>query len=231
TMLANSRQVDDLREEIETQAKSSTDALQSDIANVQEAMEALRASLASDLASQTGTTSSQLAKLAERVRALNAASENNIATAKDQIEKLRNATAIERERFQSSLATLAADTAQTAARAEAPRLNAVRLIEGRSIKFARADVPVAPGAAQMVLMQIANWVQLFDLKVNIIGYSDDVGSPQTNLAVSDQRAKWGADQLIELGVNPTSLSVEALGSQPDHDGNADRQIRFRVGGG
>lgn len=48
-------------------------------------------------------------------------------------------------------------------------------------------------------------------KISIYGHTDNVGSAEENLELSQRRAKWLADYLVKAGVYRDRLIVSGLG--------------------
>jgi len=49
-------------------------------------------------------------------------------------------------------------------------------------------------------------------KFQVNGYTDNVGKPKSNLALSKARAKTVVDALVARGINPANLSSNGYGS-------------------
>jgi OOP family OmpA-OmpF porin len=70
-----------------------------------------------------------------------------------------------------------------------------------------------------------------DVKVDIQGHTDSIGSEEYNLALSERRAKAVAAFLMDQGVNADQLETSAFGfSQPiaDNDTEEGRAMNRRV---
>lgn len=65
------------------------------------------------------------------------------------------------------------------------------------------------------LDRLAQWVQQYKLKINILGHTDNVGADQSNQTLSDNRAKAVRDYLIKKGCPADHISAQGFGeSQP-----------------
>lgn len=58
-----------------------------------------------------------------------------------------------------------------------------------------------------------NYISKRAYHISITGYTDDVGSPESNESLSVQRAKAAADYLIHLGASPENIEVKGMGEE------------------
>lgn len=66
------------------------------------------------------------------------------------------------------------------------------------------------------LKNLSDTLKLYeDLKLNIMGHTDNVGSVQYNLKLSELRAKAIAERLISLGVSESKITYKGLGISED----------------
>ena len=60
------------------------------------------------------------------------------------------------------------------------------------------------------------WVSYFkgrrDIAIELIGHTDNIGSDESNLKLSKQRAESVAKYLMSKGISPARVSVEGYGS-------------------
>lgn len=70
-----------------------------------------------------------------------------------------------------------------------------------------------------------------NVKIEISGHTDDIGSQDYNQKLSEARAKSVVDYLIQLGISPDRLSFKGYGKlQPmvPNDSEENRQLNRRV---
>ena len=95
----------------------------------------------------------------------------------------------------------------------------------------KAVVPTT--SAQARLPQLVKIMQAYpDLKLVIVGHTDDRGSAAENEVVSRKRAKWLENYLESYGIDQKRLSVRAAGAaQPvaDDETQAGRDANNRIG--
>ena len=84
----------------------------------------------------------------------------------------------------------------------------------------------------IVINKYATLLQNYpDAKVNIIGYTDSMGSPQYNINLSKLRANIVKSFLLGKGINPDRINVRGLGSENPVESNKTpigRQMNRRV---
>jgi outer membrane protein OmpA-like peptidoglycan-associated protein/Tol biopolymer transport system component len=65
------------------------------------------------------------------------------------------------------------------------------------------------------LDRLVQWVQQYNLKINILGHTDNVGADQRNQSLSDNRANAVRDYLVSKGCPADHISAQGFGeSQP-----------------
>ena len=70
-----------------------------------------------------------------------------------------------------------------------------------------------------------------EIKVLIIGYTDNLGQPENNLRVSNERASAVREFLVGQGIDPTRLEAKGMGSQnpiASNDTQMGRQANRRI---
>lgn len=114
----------------------------------------------------------------------------------------------------------------------AERLN--RFMGTTAVFFGNADEFVDNGEAERQIQQLAGLLANNDLKIRIVGYTDDTGSELTNRALSRKRADQVARRLTALGINPSRLLVVSRSAaMPISDGtgptnNGNRRVAFEA---
>jgi outer membrane protein OmpA-like peptidoglycan-associated protein len=77
--------------------------------------------------------------------------------------------------------------------------------------FGRVEVTEAGQARMREVASILNGPSARDRKIFVDGYTDDVGSPKANQALSERRAEAVRRALISNGIDPSRLTVRAFG--------------------
>lgn len=106
--------------------------------------------------------------------------------------------------------------------------NAVAAIEGKTITFTDGTAYAEPALAANHIASITELARMYNFELIVQGYSDEVGSTQTNERVSRERADEIARQLTSSGLLVDQVTVEALGAVPDRHGLTARQVRVVV---
>ncbi len=110
-----------------------------------------------------------------------------------------------------------------------------RSIEGQSPNFAESLDDLSSGATN-TLDRVAVAMRRYPLPhADVIGHTDSIGSPEANLALSDQRANVVVQYLVEGGVDQTRLVAigrgesEPIASNDDEAGRAEnRRVDFLI---
>jgi outer membrane protein OmpA-like peptidoglycan-associated protein len=101
-------------------------------------------------------------------------------------------------------------------------LKATGRVELYTIYFGTNKYQYEP-ASELTVNEIVNFLKKEDqIKVQIIGSADSTGSPGHNQALSERRAGFIRDRLIEKGIEPNRLSSKGIGettaiTDPDRD--------------
>ncbi len=82
---------------------------------------------------------------------------------------------------------------------------------------------IIESSSNSIISQIADAMnQAPDLKLKIVGHTDNVGDKNKNLTLSSKRASAVKMELVKKGINPSRLSTEGKGdSQPVADNNSE----------
>lgn len=147
---------------------------------------------------------------------------------------------------QARAAQTQAATAQQAAQSESERAAALerdlKTLQGRAtprgmlvtlsdVLFATGSADLQPGAQRTVAQLAAVLQQYPERKVRVDGFTDSVGSDESNLALSERRAQAFAQALIARGVPADRLIVTGRGEADpvaDNSTPAGRQQNRRV---
>lgn len=85
------------------------------------------------------------------------------------------------------------------------------------------------------LKRLGNFVQQYDLVIEIAGHTDNVGSDDSNQLLSENRANAVRDYLVGIGCNPDNITAKGYGeTQPVADNESDagraqnRRVEIRV---
>jgi len=95
----------------------------------------------------------------------------------------------------------------------------------RNLNFDTDDATLKPQAYKEVNRLVVIMYNNSQKKVNIIGYTDNTGSDERNMALSVARAKAVAEYLIRKGVKPERISYEGKGSADAIDSNETEEGR------
>ncbi len=89
----------------------------------------------------------------------------------------------------------------------------------RGVNFDFNKATIRPDA-QVILDEAANILKRNpDVKVNVDGYTDDIGTPQYNQKLSEKRAASVVDYLAKQGVEKTRLTARGFGETNPVDSN------------
>lgn len=109
-------------------------------------------------------------------------------------------------------------------------------LANRTIEFETGSATLAPKGRQILDQMASVLLNLNSKTVAIIGHTDNAGSRQSNLALSQARADTVKGYLVAKGISPQSLSATGVGpDQPVASNDTDegrarnRRIEFRAG--
>ncbi len=167
----------------------------------------------------------ELAAETERARALEAAeaAQAEAARAEAEKEELRQRLEEELNRMQRALGRIA-DTRRTA-------LGVVMTLDSSQIEFDFNKADLRPQNREL-LARIAGVLLTFEnYGLQVFGHTDDVGTVEYNLTLSERRAAAVREYLAETGIDPAVMSTHGLGKgSPLVEGTdpASRQRNRRV---
>jgi outer membrane protein OmpA-like peptidoglycan-associated protein len=139
--------------------------------------------------------------------------QNQAVVAQRAAEQYRQQRQEELDRLQQVLSQVA-DTRRTA-------MGLIMTLGNNSIRFDFDKANLRAGNRE-VLSRIAGILStLRGYKISVFGYTDDVGTPQYNVQLSDRRANTVRNYLIKSGLNPNIITAKGFGeSDPRVPGNS-----------
>jgi OOP family OmpA-OmpF porin len=106
-----------------------------------------------------------------------------------------------------------------------------QVVEKRLIRFETNSSKLPPGEADQIDDVAMAMKNLSGAMFTITGRADEVGSPETNARLSEERAKVVSDALQALGIAPSAIKIVGVGNtQPLRQGTSewDRQVNRSV---
>jgi outer membrane protein OmpA-like peptidoglycan-associated protein len=188
-------------------------------------------------ASQAEANAQQAAQLRDQAEKAQAKSEEEAGVAKQQAQAARNEATLaqqkaeeyrkqreeELDRLQKVLNQIA-DTRRTA-------MGLIMTLGSNSIRFDFDKSDLRPENRE-VLSRIAGvLITLKGYSIYVYGYTDDIGTQEYNLKLSERRAQAVRDYLVKAGLDPSIISTKGFGkSDPRVRGDSDaaRAINRRV---
>lgn len=105
----------------------------------------------------------------------------------------------------------------------------------RNIFFDFAKATLRPESQNELDRLIKLMTEMPNLKIEISGHTDNVGSAQFNKSLSERRAKAVVDYLIEKGISPTRLTYKGYGfdmpiatNDTDEGRQQNRRVEFKI---
>ena len=211
------RQVSQLRTEVQ---QGNTKA---DLASAKATSALEQASQAQQSAQQAATQRDQAEQAKTQFQQQAQAAQQQAAQAEAKAEEYRKEREAELDRLQQALGQIAT-TRRTA-------MGLVMTLGSKSIRFAFDKSTLRPEDKE-VLSRIAGILStLKGYQIYVYGYTDDIGTKEYNLNLSDRRAKSVYDYLVQNGLNPSIMSMKGFGeADPLVPGNSEkaRAINRRV---
>ena len=188
-------------------------------------------------ASQAEANAQQAAQLRDQAETAKAKSEEEAEVAKQQAQVARNDATLaqqkaeeyrkqreeELNRLQTALSQIA-DTRRTA-------MGLVMTLGSKSIRFDFDKSDVRPENRE-VLSRIAGvLIALKGYSIYVYGYTDDIGTQEYNLKLSQRRAEAVRDYLVQAGLDPNIISNKGFGKSDPRvrgEGPDARAINRRV---
>jgi outer membrane protein OmpA-like peptidoglycan-associated protein len=133
----------------------------------------------------------------------------------EELEKQRNR---DLDRLESALGRLA-DTRRTA-------LGVVMNL-GDSIEFDFNQAVLRPEAKELLSRIAGVLLTAEDFGIQVYGHTDDVGSPEYNIQLSERRAGAVRDYLLEAGIRPDLIAMKGFGMEAPLVQGTDEAARQR----
>ncbi len=192
-----SRQVEQSNTELGAVAEKSNSALARASQAEQSALEAAQQR---DRAEQAKAASE---KQAQQALQQAQAAQQAATAAQQKAEEYRQAREAELDRLQQALGQIA-ETRRTA-------MGLVMTLGSKSIRFAFDKASLRPEDKE-VLSRIAGILStLKGYQIYVYGYTDDIGTQEYNLKLSERRAQAVRDYLVENGLNPNIMTTKGYG--------------------
>ena len=192
-----SRQVEQSNTELGAVAEKSKSALARASQAEQSALEAAQQR---DQAEQAKAASE---KQAQQALQQAQAAQQAATAAQQKAEEYRQAREAELDRLQQALGQIA-ETRRTA-------MGLVMTLGSKSIRFAFDKASLRPEDKE-VLSRIAGILStLKGYQIYVYGYTDDIGTQEYNLKLSERRAQAVRDYLVKNGLNPNIMTTKGYG--------------------
>lgn len=182
-----------------------------------------RAAQAEQNAQQAASERDQAEKAKAQFQQQAQAAQQQAQQAEQKAESYRQEREAELDRLQQALGQIAS-TRRTA-------MGVVMTLGSKSIRFAFDKSTLHPEDKE-VLSRIAGILStLRGYQIYVYGYTDDIGTREYNLELSDRRAKAVYDYLVQNGLDPSIMSTKGFGeADPLVPGNSEkaRAVNRRV---
>lgn len=182
-----------------------------------------RAAQAEQNAQQAASERDQAEKAKAQFQQQAQAAQQQAQQAEQKAESYRQEREAELDRLQQALGQIAS-TRRTA-------MGVVMTLGSKSIRFAFDKSTLRPEDKE-VLSRIAGILStLRGYQIYVYGYTDDIGTREYNLELSDRRAKAVYDYLVQNGLDPSIMSTKGFGeADPLVPGNSEkaRAVNRRV---
>jgi outer membrane protein OmpA-like peptidoglycan-associated protein len=152
---------------------------------------------------QAEKAKSQFQQQAQQAQQQAQAAHQEAEKAQQKAEEYRKEREAELDRLQQALSQIAS-TRRTA-------MGLVMTLGSKSIRFAFDKSTLRPDD-KAVLSRIAGILStLQGYQIYVYGYTDDIGTKEYNLKLSERRAKAVYDYLVQNGLNPNIMSTKGFG--------------------
>ncbi len=199
-----------------TQSVEATDASERALAQAERAEQAARAAAAGRLLAEADSEHAQEDAALARDDARTSRADAEAARA--EAERIRHEAEGELNRLEDALGQIA-ETRRTA-------LGLVMNLGEDSLKFEFDKSELRAGNKELLSRIVGILMTSSDYTVSVNGHTDDVGSVEYNIGLSERRAIAVRDYFVEAGIDDSILTVEGFGkSQPLVQGTSDEARR------
>lgn len=197
---------------LSTQAVEATDASERALAQAERAERAARAAAEGRLLAEADSARAE--EDAELARDDARTSRADADAARAEADRIRKEAEAELNRLEDALGKIA-DTRRTA-------LGLVMNLGEDALKFDFDKAELQPANKELLSRIAGILMTSSDYTVSVNGHTDDVGSVEYNMDLSERRALAVRDYFVESGIDDSILTVEAFGkSQPLVEGSSD----------
>ena len=197
---------------LSTQAVEATDASERALARAERAEQAARAAAEGRLLAEADSERAE--EDAELARDDARTSRADAEAARAEAERIRREGEAEMNRLEDALGQIA-DTRRTA-------LGLVMNLGEDSLKFDFDKSELRAGNKELLSRIAGILMTSSDYTVSVNGHTDDVGSVEYNIGLSERRAIAVRNYFVEAGIDDSILTVEGFGkSQPLVQGTSD----------
>jgi outer membrane protein OmpA-like peptidoglycan-associated protein len=197
---------------LDTQAIEATEASEQALARAERAEQAAKAAAEGRLLAEANSARAEEDAALARDQARMSRAEAHAARA--EAERIRREAEAELNRLEDALGQIA-DTRRTA-------LGLVMNLGEDSLKFDFDKAALRPENKELLSRIAGILMTSSDYTVSVNGHTDDVGSVEYNIGLSERRAEAVRDYLVQCGIDPGILTVEGFGkSQPLVHGASD----------
>jgi outer membrane protein OmpA-like peptidoglycan-associated protein len=155
------------------------------------------------------------------------AAQNQASLAQQQAQQYRQQREAELNRLQQVLGQIA-ETRRTA-------MGLIMTLGSNSIRFDFDKATLRPENREILSRIAGILMTLKGYKISVFGYTDDIGTQQYNLQLSDRRAEAVREYLVHAGLDPSIMSAKGYGkSDPRVPGNtpaaraANRRVEIAI---
>lgn len=177
-------------------------------------------------ADQAEESAIEAAKARDEAQAGRASAELAAETAREELRLSQEEAARQRERQEAELNRLQsalgkiAETRRTA-------MGLVMSLGSDSINFDFNKAVLHPEDKELLSRIAGILLTSSDYRIDIHGHTDDVGTEEYNLGLSERRAQAVRDYLVEAGINPGIISIEGFGKSRPRFPGTDDEARSR----